>query len=59
MDPWDDSKEIYFNEIVDPRILEAQKIPQKSKYNDNNPSFDTLTNAVNGSKKLTIFFRGP
>ena len=23
MDPWDDSKEIYFNEIADPRILEA------------------------------------
>ena len=43
MDPWDDSDKIYFNEIVDPRILEAQKIPQKSKYNDDNPSFDTAT----------------
>jgi hypothetical protein len=41
MDLWDDREEIYVNEIVDPRILEAQKIPQKSKYNDDNPSFDT------------------
>ncbi len=23
MEPWDDSEEMYFNEIVDPRILEA------------------------------------
>jgi hypothetical protein len=43
MDPWDDSEQIYFNENADPRILEAQKIPQKSKYNDDNPSFDTAT----------------
>ncbi len=41
MDPWDDSDDIYFNEIIDPRILEARKIPRKSKYNDDNPSFDT------------------
>jgi hypothetical protein len=43
MDPWNDSKEIYLNEIVDPWILEARKIPQKPKYSDNNPSFDTAT----------------
>jgi hypothetical protein len=43
MDPWGDSNEIYFNEIEDPRILEACKTSKKSKYNDDNPSFDTAT----------------
>jgi hypothetical protein len=43
MDPWDESDKIYFNDIVDPRILAARTVPTKSKYNDNNPSFDTAT----------------
>ena len=43
MDPWDESDKIYFNEIVDPRILAAREVPTKSKYNDDNPSFDTAT----------------
>ncbi len=42
-DLWDDSNEIYFNEIEDPRILEARKTTKTSKYNDDNPSFDTAT----------------
>ena len=44
MDPWDESDNIYFNDIVDPRILAARMVPtKKSKYNDDNPSFDTAT----------------
>ena len=44
MDPWDGSDNIYFNDIVDPRILAARMVPtKKSKYNDDNLSFDTAT----------------
>jgi hypothetical protein len=42
VDPWDDSNEIYFNEIEDPRILAARKA-KTSKYDDDNPSYDTAT----------------
>jgi hypothetical protein len=42
MDPWDDSKEIYFSEIEDPQILAARKT-KASKYDDDNPSYDTAT----------------
>ncbi len=42
MDPWEDGKDIYFNEIEDPRILEARK-SKSSKYDADNPSYDTAT----------------
>jgi hypothetical protein len=40
LDSWD-TEEYYFNEVSDPRVLEARTT--KSKYNEDNPSFDTAT----------------
>ncbi len=40
LDSWD-TEEYYFNEVSDPRVLEARTT--KSKYNKDNPSFDTAT----------------
>jgi hypothetical protein len=40
LDSWD-TEEYYFNEVSDPRVLEARTTT--SKYNNNNPSFDTAT----------------
>ena len=39
-DSWN-TDEIYFNNVLDPRVLEARV--KKSKYNKDNPSFDTAT----------------
>ncbi len=40
LDSWE-SEEYYFNDVPDPRVLEA--CVKKSRYNDDNPSFDTAT----------------
>jgi hypothetical protein len=40
LDSWDDDG-YYFNEISDPRLLAART--KSSKYNEDNPSFDTAT----------------
>lgn len=40
MDKWD-CEEAYFNDIVDPRVLEGQKATKGSKYNNNDLFFDT------------------
>jgi hypothetical protein len=41
LDSWD-SDNYYFNDISDPRLLAAGQV-KKSKYNDDNPSFDMAT----------------
>ncbi len=41
LDSWD-SDNYYFNNISDPRLLAAGHV-KKSKYNDDNPSFDMAT----------------
>jgi hypothetical protein len=42
IDTWDDGDEsCYFNEISDPRILEACSKTSKAKEMDDTPSFDT------------------
>ncbi len=41
LDSWD-SDNYYFNKISDPRLLAAGQLT-KSKYNDDNPSFDMAT----------------
>jgi hypothetical protein len=40
LDSWDND-DYYFNEISNPRVLEARA--NTSKYNEDNPSFDTAT----------------
>ena len=40
IDSWD-TDEYYFNDVSDPRVLETRI--RKSKYNDDNPSFDNAT----------------
>jgi hypothetical protein len=40
LDSWD-TEDYYFNEVSDPRVLEARTTT--SKYNEDNPSFDTVT----------------
>jgi hypothetical protein len=39
---FDGGQGVYFNNIADPRILEAHET-QGLKYNEDNPSFDTAT----------------
>jgi hypothetical protein len=41
LDSWE-MNEYYFNDIPDPRVLEA-RTSKTSKYNEDNPSFDTAT----------------
>jgi hypothetical protein len=42
IDTWDNGNDsIYFNDIADPRILEACSVIKKAKETDNAPSFDT------------------
>jgi hypothetical protein len=40
LDTWE-SDAYYFNDVPDPRLLAAQA--KASKYNEDNPSFDTAT----------------
>jgi hypothetical protein len=41
LDSWDSGESHYFNNILDPRLLAARSA--SSKYNEDNPSFDTAT----------------
>jgi hypothetical protein len=42
LDMWNNEGK-YFNDILDPRLLEAQTMSTESKYNEENPSFDRAT----------------
>jgi hypothetical protein len=42
LDTFDGGQGVYFNDIADPRILEAHNT-QGLKYNEDNPLFDTAT----------------
>jgi hypothetical protein len=41
LDSWDSGESHYFNNILDPCLLAARSV--SSKYNEDNPSFDTAT----------------